>query len=502
MLAATRAPVVTRLALLFGLTCMRCVAVESTLPAEVSFLSDLMRLQARYELWNEIPFPRHGGKPYSGKHWGIQGRISGAADAVSAWKKLKDAFTAKGWTVETDFSDPSHRFATLHFTKNGVEAWANIEILPPDDVRIDLLEPSPLPYLLALPVPKSRPEPIDAAKGDFPYATPLSGSKLINSKADSAPFLITAGGAIQPQVISIGSIIKTYSHPENLSGPLFAVEYRTGLAKAGWEIVNESTGPDASIVAHYGKGRRNLWASLHWNHDSYQIQVAEARENLARALSANCHVALYGLLFDFNESIIDPSSWPTLGPSDSAGTPGEVLTYTATTTSSVPGSFHWELGKQKDTDDPTAFTLTASSCAGETSCTAKVRIDQPGFVDVGVSFLPANTTQIMQAESAAVLRQVLALLKKNPRMHLEVQGYTDDTGTDAYNQMLSESQAAAVVAWLTQNGIGPKRLTSKGYGKARPVADNGSNQGKAMNHRIEIVDSGCAPKGSGRIDSR
>jgi len=90
---------------------------------------------------------------------------------------------------------------------------------------------------------------------------------------------------------------------------------------------------------------------------------------------------------------------------------------------------------------------------------------------------------------------VLALLKKDRSLQVEVQGHTDDVGTDAYNQTLSGSQAAAVVAWLTQHGIAAKRLTSKGYGKAKPVADNASDQGRAMNHRIEIADRRCVPKG-------
>jgi outer membrane protein OmpA-like peptidoglycan-associated protein len=153
------------------------------------------------------------------------------------------------------------------------------------------------------------------------------------------------------------------------------------------------------------------------------------------------------------------------------------------------------LVKEKEYDDLTAFKLTGSSCAGQTTCTATLVNEHPGFANTQVAFLPATSTQIMQAESAPVLWQALALLKKRGSLQVEVQGYTDDVGTDAYNQTLSDSRAAAVVAWLTQHGIAAKRLTSKGYGKAKPVTDNGNDEGRAMNRRIEIADTRCVPKG-------
>lgn len=494
LLAVIREPEFTKLVLLFGLACARCGAIEPPLPAEASFLPELMKVHLRYEAWNEMPFPVHGGRLHSGKHWGIEGTMSGAADSGSAWRMLKTAFIANGWILETEFPDPKHFYATLHFAQNRLEAWANIEIIPADDVRIDLLEPGPPPHTLILPTPKSKPERIDTAKGDFPYMIPLPGSKLSNSKSDTAPFVVSVAGASQPELITTGSITKSYAPPEGVSGPLFVVEYRTALTEAGWAIANESTGPDASIVAHFGKGRRNLWANLRWSHDGYQIQIAEPNgENLGKALSANCHAALYGLLFNFSDATRDPSSL-TLSPSETNGSQGETFIYTATATSTVPGSFHWQIVKEKEIDDPSAFTLTASSCAGQTTCNATLRMDHPGFADVNVSFHPANATQISQAESVPVLRQVLELLKHRRRLQIEVQGHTDDVGTDAYDQLLSDTQAAAVVEWLTQSGIAARRLTSNGYGKTQPVADNSSAQGRAMNHRIEIADRRCVPK--------
>jgi outer membrane protein OmpA-like peptidoglycan-associated protein len=303
-------------------------------------------------------------------------------------------------------------------------------------------------------------------------------------------------------VIAVGSIIKSYPRPEGLSDALFVVEYRSAFIKAGWAIANESTGADAFVLAHYSQQGRNLWARLCLSHDSYQIQVSDAGANdFGKTLSAGCHVAISGLFFDFNQTVlashpVGDSPSVTVSPAELNGAPGESSTVTATTASSAPGAFTWQIVKENEDDDIKGFKLTASSCAGQTTCTATLHMspDHPGFAGLQVGFHLASETRIIEPESNAALQQVLASLKKRRSLHIEVQGYTDNGGTDPYTQTLSASQAAAVVAWLTYRGIAAERLTSKGYGKARPVADNGTDEGKAMNRRIEIADPRCVPK--------
>jgi outer membrane protein OmpA-like peptidoglycan-associated protein len=84
------------------------------------------------------------------------------------------------------------------------------------------------------------------------------------------------------------------------------------------------------------------------------------------------------------------------------------------------------------------------------------------------------------------LEEVLAVMKDKPGMKLRVEGYTDSTNTDAYNLDLSKRRAAAVVAWLAGKGIAVGRLSAEGFGKAKPVADNTTPQGRALNRRVEI----------------
>jgi outer membrane protein OmpA-like peptidoglycan-associated protein len=98
----------------------------------------------------------------------------------------------------------------------------------------------------------------------------------------------------------------------------------------------------------------------------------------------------------------------------------------------------------------------------------------------------------LQPASDPVLQQILDLLKKNPTQKIEVQGHTDNVGGDAYNQTLSEARAKAIVTWLTQHGIAADRLTAKGFGKTRPIADNATDAGRAKNRRVEIADPNCA----------
>jgi outer membrane protein OmpA-like peptidoglycan-associated protein len=97
----------------------------------------------------------------------------------------------------------------------------------------------------------------------------------------------------------------------------------------------------------------------------------------------------------------------------------------------------------------------------------------------------------LQPASDPVLQQILDLLR-NPTQKIEVQGHTDTVGGDAYNQTLSEARAKAIVIWLTQHGIAGDRLTAKGFGKSRPIADNATDAGRAKNRRVEIADPNCA----------
>lgn len=84
------------------------------------------------------------------------------------------------------------------------------------------------------------------------------------------------------------------------------------------------------------------------------------------------------------------------------------------------------------------------------------------------------------------LDRIAQILIKYPQTTIVVEGHTDSTGSDAYNQGLSESRALSVQRLLVDRGVAPARISTVGYGEARPVATNDTPEGRQMNRRVEI----------------
>lgn len=95
-------------------------------------------------------------------------------------------------------------------------------------------------------------------------------------------------------------------------------------------------------------------------------------------------------------------------------------------------------------------------------------------------------SDVPRPESEATLADLAALLGRDAALRLLVEGHTDATNTDAYNLDLSERRARSVVAALVKLGVEPGRLQAKGFGRTRPVADNATAQGRALNRRVEV----------------
>lgn len=89
-------------------------------------------------------------------------------------------------------------------------------------------------------------------------------------------------------------------------------------------------------------------------------------------------------------------------------------------------------------------------------------------------------------QSEPELQKLADFLKNNPGLTVEIQGHTDNTGTEEFNQQLSEKRAQSVVRYLTENGIDSQRLNSAGYGESKPVATNETAEGRRLNRRTTI----------------
>ena len=78
-------------------------------------------------------------------------------------------------------------------------------------------------------------------------------------------------------------------------------------------------------------------------------------------------------------------------------------------------------------------------------------------------------------------------MKKYTSVNLEVQGHTDNKGSEKKNKKLSETRANAVVQYLIKKGVAKDRLRAVGYGSEMPIADNNTAEGRAENRRVELV---------------
>ena len=93
----------------------------------------------------------------------------------------------------------------------------------------------------------------------------------------------------------------------------------------------------------------------------------------------------------------------------------------------------------------------------------------------------------IKPESMTEINRIAQLMKDNGDLKFEVQGHTDNTGTVAGNQKLSEQRAQAIVNKLVEMGIEANRLSAKGMGQSAPLADNSTDEGRAKNRRVEFI---------------
>jgi OmpA-OmpF porin, OOP family len=123
--------------------------------------------------------------------------------------------------------------------------------------------------------------------------------------------------------------------------------------------------------------------------------------------------------------------------------------------------------------------LNADAMAAELAKSGKITLHSIQF-DTGKASL--------KPESSAALDQIVALLKNDSALKLEIQGHTDNVGTAAANLKLSQDRAAAVKTYLvTTGGIAATRLTTTGFGDTKPMAPNTTDDGKAQNRRVELI---------------
>lgn len=96
----------------------------------------------------------------------------------------------------------------------------------------------------------------------------------------------------------------------------------------------------------------------------------------------------------------------------------------------------------------------------------------------------------LRGEAREKLAKLSGIILGHPGLNLAIEGHTDNVGSDEVNQKLSEKRAETVRAYLIQQGLADANVTSQGFGKSTPVADNSSAEGRQKNRRVEIIVSG------------
>jgi OmpA-OmpF porin, OOP family len=168
------------------------------------------------------------------------------------------------------------------------------------------------------------------------------------------------------------------------------------------------------------------------------------------------------------------------------------LTWTATNATSVSidpgvGSVGPSGSKEVCPTSTTRYTITVNGPGGTRSDSANVGVTPKKPTEtltVRVNF-DTNKAVIRKADMAE-LERLEAFVRKHQACKFDVNGYTDSTGPEDFNQGLSERRAEALKAYIIEKGGNPDRVTAEGHGESNPVGDNATAEGRFENRRAEV----------------
>lgn len=115
----------------------------------------------------------------------------------------------------------------------------------------------------------------------------------------------------------------------------------------------------------------------------------------------------------------------------------------------------------------------------------KKQLDEQGRAVLHINFDTDKAT--LKPDGMDAVSEIVKVLTSDPTLKIAINGYTDNSGSKEHNLKLSEERASAVKSEIIKAGITAERLTSKGFGQENPIADNGAEEGKAQNRRVELV---------------
>ncbi len=177
----------------------------------------------------------------------------------------------------------------------------------------------------------------------------------------------------------------------------------------------------------------------------------------------------------------------------SSNTLGDAKGKVGDTVLSISGTAFTELGKSSvealvaGAGGTAEITVAAAKSVAEVQENLATILARSGIqFDTNSAVIKADSIPILDNAVASITREFAAF----PNINIEVAGHTDNVGQAAANQQLSQSRAQAVLDYLGSKGVDAKRLTAKGYGATKPIADNKTEIARATNRRIEFTVSG------------
>jgi OmpA-OmpF porin, OOP family len=177
----------------------------------------------------------------------------------------------------------------------------------------------------------------------------------------------------------------------------------------------------------------------------------------------------------------------------SSNTLGDAKGKVSDTVLSISGTAFTELGKSSvealvtGAGGTAEITVAAAKTVEEVQENLATILDRSGIqFDTNSAVIKADSIPILDNAVASITREFAAF----PNIKIEVAGHTDNVGKASANEQLSQSRAQAVLDYLVSKGVDGNRLTAKGYGATKPIADNKTEIARATNRRIEFTVSG------------
>jgi outer membrane protein OmpA-like peptidoglycan-associated protein len=254
--------------------------------------------------------------------------------------------------------------------------------------------------------------------------------------------------------------------------------------EAQLEYLDDHVGKAEQTVASYREeffiGQRDL----------IDLLDAESERNSARISRANAHYDALAANFRTHEAV--GRLFGAVGlEAQMSEDDFTIARVQAAGSDSLPFEKDEDWDKKTDTEDHCENSLPEATVDAY-GCSSQPQV-QFGFTtikvgEVNIEYVTFEyDTAVLTPESRARLDEIIAAIRRLPESAITVSAHTDERGSAEYNQELSERRALAVRQILVERGISAGRILAVGYGESQPIADNGTEEGRRRNRRVEFL---------------